>query len=219
MILVLRGHIRNSFKDDRLYKFIKELSELYPDLKLYIHTWSVLQSKISWRTLEENTAAVTETLLLNYFKDLSPRIKKIIIENDQTIQLIGATEGLIRRTKAPLIGWKRYWYGKYQIAKYLKETADPAESVMNTRFDLFHLPYFSHEESVFFSFLQANPHPTKNQFLRNGCFPGMDNFYIGTVDTQFRLAERFHHQLDYIIEFHKNIFIDYQEYYVFYAGV
>jgi hypothetical protein len=219
MILVLRGHIRNSFKDDRLYKFIKDLSELYPDLKLYIHTWSVLQSKISWRTLEENTAAVTETLLLNYFKDLSPRIKKIIIENDQTIQLIGATEGLIRRTKAPLIGWKRYWYGKYQIAKYLKETADPAESVMNTRFDLFHLPYFSHEESVFFSFLQANPHPTKNQFLRNGCFPGMDNFYIGTVDTQFRLAERFHHQLDYIIEFHKNIFIDYQEYYVFYAGV
>lgn len=219
MILVLRGHIRNSFKDDRLYKFIKDLSELYPDLKLYIHTWSVLQSKISWRTLEENTAAVTETLLLNYFKDLSPRIKKIIIENDQKIQLIGATEGLIRRTKAPLIGWKRYWYGKYQIAKYLKETADPAESVMNTRFDLFHLPYFSHEESVFFSFLQANPHPTKNQFLRNGCFPGMDNFYIGTVDTQFRLAERFHHQLDYIIEFHKNIFIDYQEYYVFYAGV
>ena len=219
MILVLRGHIRNSFKDDRLYKFIKDLSELYPDLKLYIHTWSVLQSKISWRTLEENTAAVTETLLLNYFKDLSPRIKKIIIENDQKIQLIGATEGLIRRTKAPLIGWKRYWYGKYQIAKYLKETADPAESVMNTRFDLFHLPYFSHEESVFFSFLQANPHPTQNQFLRNGCFPGMDNFYIGTVDTQFRLAERFHHQLDYIIEFHKNIFIDYQEYYVFYAGV
>jgi hypothetical protein len=219
MILVLRGHIRNSFKDDRLYKFIKDLSELYPDLKLYIHTWSVLQSKLSWRTLEENTAAVTETLLLNYFKDLSPRIKKIIIENDQKIQLIGATEGLIRRTKAPLIGWKRYWYGKYQIAKYLKETADPAESVMNTRFDLFHLPYFSHEESVFFSFLQANPHPTKNQFLRNGCFPGMDNFYIGTVDTQFRLAERFHHQLDYIIEFHKNIFIDYQEYYVYYAGV
>ena len=219
MILVLRGHIRNSFKDDRLYKFIKDLSELYPDLKLYIHTWSVLQSKISWRTLEENTAAVTETLLLNYFKDLSPRIKKIIIENDQKIQLIGATEGLIRRTKAPLIGWKRYWYGKYQIAKYLKETADPAESVMNTRFDLFHLPYFSHEESVFFSFLQANPRPKKNQFLRNGCFPGMDNFYIGTVDTQFRLAERFHHQLDYIIEFHKNIFIDYQEYYVFYAGV
>lgn len=219
MILVLRGHLRTSFKDDRLYKFIKDLSELYPDLKIYLHTWSVLQSKISWRLLEENASPVTESLILNYFKDLAPRIQKIIIDNDETIQLIGATEGIIRRTKAPLIGWKRYWYGKYQIAKYVKETREPSESIINTRFDLFHLPYFSHEESIFFSFLQANPRPKKNQFLRNGCFPGMDNFYIGTVDSQFRLADRFHHQLDYILEFHKNIFIDYQEYYVYYAGV
>lgn len=219
MNLVLRGHIRNSFKDDRFYKFIKGLSEVYTDLKIYIHTWSVLQSKISWRTLEENTGPVTESLIIHYFKDLAPRIQKIIIDNDETIQLIGATEGIIKRTKAPLIGWKRYWYGKYQIVKYLNETKEPTEPTINTRFDLFQLPYFSHEESVFLSFLQANPHPTKNQFLRNGCFPGMDNFYIGTVDSQFRLADRFHHQLDYILEFHKNIFIDYQEYYVFYAGV
>jgi hypothetical protein len=179
----------------------------------------VLQSKISWRLLQENLAPVRESLILKYFKDLAPRIQKIIIDNDETIQLIGATEGIIRRTHAPLIGWKRYWYGKYQIVKYLKETADPTESVINTRFDIFHLPHYSLEESNLFSFLQANPHPTKNQFLRNGCFPGMDNFYIGTVDSQFRLADRFHHQLDYILEFHKNIFIDYQEYYVYYAGV
>jgi len=219
MILILRGHIRTSFTDDRLYKFIKGLSELYTDLKLYIHTWSVLQSKISWRPLVENLVPVTESLILNYFKDLAPRIQKIIIDNDEKIQLIGATEGIIRRTQAPLIGWKRYWYGKYQIAKYLKETADPTESVINTRFDIFHLPHYSLEESNLFSFLQKNPKPTKNKFIRDGCFAGMDNFYIGTVDSQFRLAERFHHQLDYILEFHKNIFIDYQEYYVYYAGV
>jgi hypothetical protein len=219
MILILRGHLRDSFKDERLYKFIKDLSERYTDLKLYIHTWSVLQSKISWRLLEENVSPVTESILLDYFKDLSPRIKKIIIDNDKEIQLIGATEGLIRRTQAPLIGWKRYWYGKYQIAKYLKETANPTESVINTRFDIFHLPYYSLGEGELFSFLQANPHPIKNRFLRDGCFPGMDNFYIGTVDSQFRLAEQFHHKLDYIIDFHKNIFIDYQEYYVHYAGV
>jgi hypothetical protein len=199
--------------------FIKSLSELYTDLKIYIHTWSVLQSKISWRSIEENLAPVKESLILNYFKDLAPRIQKIIIDNDEAIQLIGATEGIIRRTQAPLIGWKRYWYGKYQIAKYLKEMREPTEPTINTRFDLFHLPYFSHDESVFFSFLQANPQPTKNQFLRDGCFPGMDNFYIGTVDSQFRLAERFHHQLDYILDFHKNIFIDYQEYYLHYAGL
>jgi hypothetical protein len=219
MILILRGHLRTSFKDERLYMFIKSLSELYTDLKIYIHTWSVLQSKISWRSIEENLAPVKESLILNYFKDLAPRIQKIIIDNDEAIQLIGATEGIIRRTQAPLIGWKRYWYGKYQIAKYLKEMREPTEPTINTRFDLFHLPYFSHDESVFFSFLQANPQPTKNQFLRDGCFPGMDNFYIGTVDSQFRLAERFHHQLDYILDFHKNIFIDYQEYYLHYAGL
>jgi len=219
MILILRGHLRDSFKDERLYRFIKDLSERYTDLKLYIHTWSVLQSKISWRLLEENVSPVTESLLLDYFKDLAPRIKKIIIDNDEEIQLIGATEGLIRRTQAPLIGWKRYWYGKYQIAKYLKETANPTESVINTRFDIFHLPYYSLGEGELFSFLQANPRPIKNRFLRDGCFPGMDNFYIGTVDSQFRLAEQFHYKLDYIIDFHKNIFIDYQEYYVHYAGV
>ena len=219
MILVLRGHLRSSFTDERLYKFIKDLSELYTDLKLYIHTWSVLQSKISWRPLEENQSPVTETLILEYFKDLAPRIQKIMIANAEEIQLIGATEGIIRCTQAPLIGWKRYWYGKYQIAKYLKETADPTESVINTRFDIFHLPHYSLEESNLFSFLQKNPKSIKNKFIRDGCFGGMDNFYIGTVDSQFRLADRFHRQLDYILEFHKNIFIDYQEYYVYYAGV
>lgn len=219
MILILRGHLRTSFKDEHLYMFIKSLSELYTDLKIYIHTWSVLQSKISWRPLEENLVPVTESLVLNYFKDMAPRIQKIIIDDDEKITLIGATEGLIRLTQAPLIGWKRYWYGKYQIAKYLKETADSTEPIINTRFDIFHLPYYSLKEDALFSFLQANPRPTKNKFLRDGCFPGMDNFYIGTVDSQFRLAERFHHQLDYILDFHKNIFIDYQEYYLHYAGL
>ena len=52
MIILLRGHIRSSFNDNRLYLFIKRLLQTY-NLEIYIHTWDILQSNISWRPIEK----------------------------------------------------------------------------------------------------------------------------------------------------------------------
>jgi hypothetical protein len=42
MILILRGHIRNSFDNNKLYELIKLIYEKNSDLMIYIHTWSIV---------------------------------------------------------------------------------------------------------------------------------------------------------------------------------
>ena len=54
MILVIRGHIRNSFETKELYNFIEELYNIYPDLKIFIHTWNIFANSVSWRNITVN---------------------------------------------------------------------------------------------------------------------------------------------------------------------
>ena len=65
MIIALRGHIRNSFDNNDLYKLIKKIVDDSPDTKIYIHTWHVKQANVSWRKLEKNDMLVTEEIIKN----------------------------------------------------------------------------------------------------------------------------------------------------------
>ena len=38
MILIIRGHIRDSFNTKELYNLVKELHIIIPDVKIFIHT-------------------------------------------------------------------------------------------------------------------------------------------------------------------------------------
>jgi hypothetical protein len=225
---MIRGHIRSSFETPYLFNTIKYLS-LNNDLEIYIHTWDIFQSKISWRNLEEKNTKVTAEIINNYFKELSPLIKKIIIENDKHIVLHGYREGFI--VNAPLIGWKNMWYGQYKLIEYIKQNVikqnvikqnvplvkhnvikqnvnkqnDPL--VINMRFDLF-------DNSIVFDFMTVlkfinnviyyknltNQTLSKNIFIKNHprCF-GIDNIYIGNINTMHTLISHFHYNLDHII--------------------
>jgi hypothetical protein len=206
---MIRGHVRSSFETPYLYNTIKYLS-LNNELELYIHTWDIFQSKISWRNLEEKNTKVTVDIINNYFKDLTPLIKKIIIENDKNIVLHGYKEGFI--VNAPLIGWKNMWYGQFQLIHYIKNNVKNSNSlVINMRFDLF-------DNSIVFDFMNVlkfinnviyyknltNQTLTKNIFIKNHprCF-GIDNIYIGNINTMHTLISHFHYNLDHII----NIYI------------
>jgi hypothetical protein len=139
MLLILRGHIRNSFKNDKLYHLIETIYKHIPNLSIYIHTWNLYANTISWRRVEKNDSRVSDINIYNYFKDLKHLIKHIIIEDDSNINLIGKTDGLIGKSRTPLLGWKNYWYGKYQIINYMKERLDPLstnENIINCRFDV-----------------------------------------------------------------------------------
>jgi len=201
MILMLRGHIRESFNSNTLYNFVKELSNLFPDLNIYIHTWNIFANNLSWRKIENNNNIVDDNIIFNYFNDLKHLIKKIIIDDDSKIELIGNLNGNVGLSTMPLKGWKNYWYGKYNIINYIYNTdIDKNEFVINTRFDLF---YNSHNFNYLqiINFIKNNNKNlfTENKFLINKYQHGIDNIYIGNINTIYKLIHKFYYELDNIL--------------------
>lgn len=204
MILLLRGHIRNSFKDHAFYGLVKNICLLDDTLEIYIHTWNILQNTVSWRSLDENNTTVTEAMILEYFGDLASRIKHIIIENDADIKLIGNVEGRLPKSiLAPLIGWKRYWYSTYQVANYVYclGKIDPTREVINCRFDILRNSN-SIKPDIVLEFIKKHKGARflKNCFNRRGNGAGVDNIYIGSIETQHKLVSHFYFNLDSILQ-------------------
>jgi hypothetical protein len=156
----------------------------------------------------------------DYFKDLVHLIKKVIITDDANITLIGNTRGYVSKTKAPLIGWKKYWYGKYEIISYLNSLFENNnEVVINCRFDVLSNSHsFNNNEIINFIETNKNNNLTKNLFINNNNKPfcGMDNIYLGTIETQYKLISHFHNNLDMI--FRNNSRIGNQEFLVFFVN-
>lgn len=215
MILIIRGHIRSSFKNKDLYDFIKNLYLHNPDLSIFIHTWTKSHNNLSWRKFETLPIDINEKYILNYFFDLHNIIKKIIIEDDEKIEIIGNTEGNIPGTLTPIRGWKNYWYSKYKIIDYINnynindnitdDTNTNNKLIINIRFDVF-LNLYSFSQNQIFEFIEKNKDQIMNQniFLYKYFFLGCDNFYIGNINTMFQLSQHFHYNLDKIIKDNNN---------------
>ena len=217
LILALRGHVRDSFTNGRLHNFVKFLSVKY-ELTVYLHTWDIVQSNLSWRQMEQNNTKVTEPLLLECFGDVA--IKNVTICDEQSIVLTGRTEGKIGTGFTPIRGWKNMWYGKHQLAQAIFDNENHGIPVLNMRYDLFTIKpqcalfgYYN-EKSVDL-FIEQNyvQSFTKNIFLLNLETEGIDNIYLGTPITMLNLAVHFHKNLDKILEKYPTVFS--QEFLVF----
>jgi len=98
IVLILRGHIRNSFNNSKLYDLLNELAQLYI-IDIYIHTWTKYEAQSSWRPLNNtNDNIVTVETIENYFNNIDKstgqfNIKQIIIDDDNLIELIGPVDG------------------------------------------------------------------------------------------------------------------------------
>jgi hypothetical protein len=197
MILILRGHIRNSFDNKNLYELVNEISKKYDNLKIYIHTWNIFSNNISWRKIQTNNTIVTKDTINHYFGELAGLIKHIIIDDETKIKLIGKTSGNVCDGPAPLIGWKNYHYGIYNILNYVIMTnIDKNEVIINTRFDILNNSN-SVNTNILLFFIEHNPDVSnikKNIFLLNHPFCGCDNIYIGNIYTM--------HKLTYLMNFH-----------------
>jgi hypothetical protein len=210
MILIIRGHIRNSFENKNLYDLIKIIYETYSDVKIYIHTWNIFSNNISWRTININNNIVNEKIIYEYFGDLSHLVKHIIIDDDSKIRLIGNTNGLVSDTAMPLIGWKNYWYGKYQIINYIyNNKVNENEMIVNFRFDI-NMNSFSIDNNCIINFIKENHNLifTKNVFLKDK-ITGCDNIYIGNIKTMYKVIHKMFYDLDDII--FKHPIINHQE--------
>jgi len=201
MILIIRGHIRKSFETKQLHNLVKELHIIFPDLKIFIHTWNIFANNISWRNININKECVNDKVIYDYFDDLGHLIKKIIIDDDTKIKLIGNLYGKINNGLMPIIGWKNYWYGKHKIIDYLYNmNIDENEMIVNCRFDVMSNSN-NFDEAFIINFIINNSKTifTKNIFLFNHETNGIDNIYIGNIKTMYKLISKFFYELDDIL--------------------
>lgn len=201
MILIIRGHIRNSFENNNLLNLIKDIYVLDTNLKIYIHTWNIFANNISWRQINQDNTIVSKDTIYNYFSELKHLIENIIIDDDTKIQLIGNIQGKINNGCAPLIGWKNYWYGKYTIIKHIYDkNINGDEMIVNLRFDILNNSNnFDNYDIINFIKNNIGKNFTKNIFIKDTeCF-GIDNIYIGNINTIYNLTYNFYYYLDEII--------------------
>jgi hypothetical protein len=148
-------------------------------------------------------------MIYEYFRDLKDNIKHIIIDNDSKINLIGNTHGTICKGPAPLLGWKNMWYGKYSILEYIKKNnIDENDIIINTRFDIFKLYEVNNIPLIYIlNFIKDNIKTifNKNKFIYNYNRAGIDNIYIGNINTMYILSKHFNDNLDYIMNKYPHI--------------
>ena len=219
MIILLRGHIRNSFDNDNLYNLIKDLS-ISNNISIYIHTWHIIQNSLSWRHIDENNNIVTNDLIYSYFKDISHLIKLIIIDDDSKINLIGNLDGTIMNTKCPIKGWKNLWYSNYKIITYIKSmNKNHNETVVNMRFDIYNNSNnLTYDQIINFIDINKNNNFDKNCFRSSNSLYGIDNIFIGNIHTMYYLLNNLYRNLDSILEKFKFLNIIAQEEYVYYEN-
>lgn len=234
MILFIRGHVRNSFADNNLYMLLQMLVSLYNNnVKVYIYTMNITQNNLSWRDIPEILDIITEEKIYSYFKDLSKFIKYIRISKCEDIKLIGNTNYTL--TKHPLtktrsqlqntntlIGWKNMWWvinnGIHDI--YDNHNLRSNEIIINMRFDLFMNSNSCNLYSIF-DLLERHDFSdtydkSNNTFITPNTCTGIDNVYIGNIDTMLKLSDIFHNKLEDIVNKYSNIIN--QEYYVYYIN-
>lgn len=204
--LIVRGHIRSSFDDQRLKGLVDKLQDIF-DLTVYVQTWSVFQNSISWRRLEAIPREVRKSDIESY---LAVPIKSIQIIDDQSIKHIGNVEGNIGKTPCPIVGWKNMYYGMMAAASRAFYSEGPDEVGMQMRFDILSNPFSPSEHEIIefanreYGALKDNPADDERiRFLRMRCFLGVDNMYMARVADMHRFISYMYYDMDRILHVHR----------------
>lgn len=204
--LILRGHIRSSFGDSRLFDLLSAVSNVF-ELRIYAHTWNVVQNSVSWRGLKEIPDPVDESMVRDYLSGLD--VRWVSVSDDKSITHQGKTRGNIGRTPCPVIGWKNMYWGLLQACGVAWLSEHPHAPTVQTRFDLLSNPFSpSHEEVLNFlsrehEVLTAGAGAERMRFLRMRCFVGVDNIYMATSEDLFRFVSYMYNDMDRILFVHR----------------
>jgi hypothetical protein len=218
--VVLRGHVRDSFSDNRLKTLLDNISK-HNQVDIYIHTWNENEAKLSWRELDRSgVKEVNRKTIDNYLGDMAHNISACDIDDDENIELIGCTEGKICFSRSPILSWKKMWYGKNKVCQQLIKSNVEYELVINIRFD-----YFQCQSTWGLDLSEEHLLNTMDGCLKKGLLEkihflgrrkcaGIDNCYMGTKQQVFDVAKHFHENLDDIMQKYSRCNV--QEYMVFY---
>jgi hypothetical protein len=134
--LMLRGHIRTSFDDDKLYNLLKKMTTDY-NVDIYIYTFNIKSAGKIYKTedKEVNNQKITENDIKIYLKDLIKFTKAIIIDENGSANLNNDRNiGNISRNK-----FLHMWNSIYGVIKYVKNTNIDYIYAINMRLDYYQL--------------------------------------------------------------------------------
>ena len=80
--------------------------------------------------------------------------------------------------------------------------------IINSRFDIFNNSNIFDKELII-NFIKNNNGKTftKNEFMvDNDETNGIDNIYIGNINTMYKLVQLFYYELDFILSIYNNVF-------------
>lgn len=200
----IRGHIRDSLFNRGLSQWVDQLHNSGHEVHLYLHTWLESEAKSSYRELDRSYIFdVNENLLYSYFKKYT--IKKIIIDDDKSLKILGKKTGVVSASKCPLLAWKRMWAGQYKIIEYIYNCVEKYDLVINTRFDMFTTPICYTPPSILNSLILQKSSLSFKYPLYSKTTIGVDNFYCGHIENIYKLISSFHYNLDKIIKTYPDI--------------
>lgn len=201
--LLLRGHVRNSFNNKAFYLLLKQITHDF-ETDIYIHTWNVVQTSLSWRGMHNDHTEVNENFLKNYFEDVWDNVKHVIIEDETKITLLGNTEGNIGATPCPVRAYKNMFYGKLQVAEYVYNNVPHHETAVQTRFDILTNSNSTPPENIF-NFLSSPPKTDERiKFISMDPNPrcGIENIYMSSVENIYKFINWFYLNFDQVYEKH-----------------
>lgn len=135
MNLIIRGHIRNSFENGALRDLVSSVAAKIPEIRVYVHSWDVVQSSVSWRGMKEDRTEVTPEMIAEYF-GIGDCLKKVVVENDTDVSLTGRLDGNVASTPCPIRGYKLMTYGMMKASEMVLKDSRPDDLVIQTRFDM-----------------------------------------------------------------------------------
>lgn len=213
----IRGHIRNSFETNRLNNFTKLLKLHFPNIKFILQTWKQQECNKgdSWRDFyptdttqfernRANNTIISKETLEKYFEDKNITEHCLIID-EESIELVGTTDGKIGIGPCPKKGWKNMCYGIYKGLEHL-DVYSSNKIIVSFRYDYFDIPQSADiDEDKIILFIKNNLDNENIQFIKHGVV-GTDNLYMGRYNKIKALIEKFHFKLDDILNMNKNIF-------------
>ena len=209
--VIIRGHVRDSFLNNKMDIFIKLLTIIY-DVEIYIHSWNISEANSSHRKLLDNKFTIDENKILDYFINSKKYIKKIFIDDDTKINIIGNIDGKIGNTNMPIIAWKKMWFGIHKCCEYVYNSKIYYDGILNIRIDNFNVMCSTinkiNDITNIINRLNLMLHSScdnKIKLLSDKRVFGIDNCFIGNVSSIYKMTYNFVHNLDDIISKQKNI--------------
>jgi hypothetical protein len=214
IIIILRGHERNCFKNDRLKNFVHLLNNSFENIEFIVHTWNLNEASKSWRQVQNEPSIIHKTDVQDYFDIQNINI---LIDDEISIEFKGRQFSKIG--SIPIICWKRMWYGQYVAINAVEEK--PNTHVLNMRMDFFETSTtnkFKFDENFIINKLNLSlSKPNHITFMHDSAeYDGIDNLYISSYANVKRLIYHFNNNLDSITNKYKFLF--FHENMVFYEA-